>query len=122
MSGLHAPICGQSLGQRLQNAFEHVLEFGNADAVIGYRHAGSFAFVDTGQYLAPVVHAAAALDNQPIFGQIGREVAAGNMVYQQIGFRLFPQPARNFYPADIVFHRMVRAGLRNQNFVAVFKF
>ena len=73
---------------------------------------GAPATEDTGEHLAPVLDATAAVDDQVYSGQIRGEIMTLIMLEVEVPADVLPQPAEDLHAADIVADRVGANGKR----------
>ena len=92
---------------------------GDGNAVVGKWHArvgGGFPAV---VHLPAVEHAAPAVDDQLVGGQILGEVPAGGVLQPQVFAGVLPQPPGDFHRADVLALAVVGAALGDEHPVPV---
>ncbi len=90
-------------------------------SVVSDRHARSGAPVDPGEHGRPVEHAAAAVYDEVVFGEVLWEVGPATVCNFDALGDLVVQKRRDLDAADIVADPVVGAALRNENSRAVAK-
>ena len=102
-------------GERRKGALDHALEDGDRHAVVRDGHPCPPGLLDAGQHLPAGEHAAAAVDDQAVVGQVVRVVPSCARVDLHVRPHVLAQPAGDLHAADVVLDGVVAARLGDQD-------
>ena len=103
---------------QLKRSFQNTLQITDGHTVVGHgdvlRNGGAYPR----EHMAPRDHTASALQNELVGREIRGEVLADHHFDVEFSSHGFFKPPGQFFAADIIRLRMVRAGLADHDFVA----
>lgn len=99
----------------LEHAVKVTLGGGDGDAVVGDGDAGFGGLLLAPEHEGAVDHAAAAVDDEGVGGEIGGEVAPGGHIEDEVFAGGFAEKGGDFNAANIFLRCMVGAGFGNED-------